>query len=88
MVLAFAAEHEGIEVCIAQPGMVTSFVTFWRTAQAYLFGFTNLFTRAIPNVSREELAAAMLSQLVNGFEKETLTNADLVEMGRIALKTS
>lgn len=84
--LAFAKEHEGIEICIAKPGMVTSSVTFWRAAQAYLFGFTNLFTRVIPNVSRVELAAVLLSQVVRGFEKETLTNADLVRMGRAALK--
>ena len=63
-------------------------MTFWRTAQTYLFSFTNLFTRAIPNVGREELAAALLSQLLGGFEKETLTNADLVEMGQVALRTS
>jgi hypothetical protein len=86
MVLAFAAAHNGIEVCIAQPGMITSSVTFWRVAQTCLFGFTNIFTRAIPNVSRAELAAAMLSQLIHGFEKETLTNSDLVQMGRPAVK--
>jgi len=85
MVLAFGAEHEGIEVCVAQPGMVTSSVTFWRAAQALLFSFTNMFTRAIPNVSRTELAAAILGQVVRGFEKEPLTNADLVQLGRTAL---
>lgn len=67
---------------------MTSHVTFWRAAQAYLFGFTNLFTRAIPNVSRVELAAAMLKQVVHGFEKETLTNADLVQMGQEVLRGS
>lgn len=87
MVLAFCAEY-GIEVCVARPGMVTSSVTFWRTAQAWLFGFTNIFTRAIPNVSRVELAAAMLGQIVHGLEKEPLTNADLIQLGQAALNTS
>lgn len=86
MVVAFGAEHEGIEVCVAQPGMVTSSVTFWRAAQASLFAFTNLFTRAIPNVSRTELAAAILGQVVRGFEKEPLTNNDLIRLGQAALK--
>jgi hypothetical protein len=88
MVLAFGAEREGIEVCVAQPGMVTSSVTFWRAAQARLFGFTNMFTRAIPNVARTELAAALLGQVVDGFEKEPLTNADLIRLGRVALAVS
>ncbi|KAH8888427.1 hypothetical protein GQ53DRAFT_826132 [Thozetella sp. PMI_491] len=87
MVLAFGANHEGIEVCVAQPGMVTSYTTFWRSAQARLFGFTNLFTRAIPNVSREEASAAVLDQVVRGFEKEPLANMDLVRMGRTVLKS-
>lgn len=85
MVLAFGAEHR-IEVCVAQPGMVTSSATFWRAAQAHLFGFTNIFTRAIPNISRTELAAAMLGQVVRGFEKEPLTNTDLIQLGQAALK--
>ena len=88
MVLTFGAEHEGIEVCVAQPGMVTSSVTFWRAAQAVMFDFTNKFTRMIPNVSRTELAAAILGQVVHGFEKEPLTNIDLVQLGRAALEAS
>jgi hypothetical protein len=74
MVLDFAANHEGMRVHIAHPGMVTSSTTFWRTAQAGLFGFTNLMTRAIPNVSQEQVSAAIMDQLFHGFEKETLSN--------------
>ncbi|KUJ06458.1 uncharacterized protein LY89DRAFT_790483 [Mollisia scopiformis] len=85
MMLAFSADHDGVEVCVAQPGMVTSSVTFWRTAQAILFGFTNIFTRAIPNISRTELATAMLGQVIRGFKKEPLTNADLLRLGRVGL---
>lgn len=86
MVLKFDAEHEGIEVCVAQPGMVTSSVSFWRTTQYLLFSFTNMFTRAIPNVSRTELAAALLDQVVYGFEKEPLTNSDLIQLGQAVMK--
>ena len=85
MVLDFAAKHEGMTAYIVHPGMVTSSITFWRTVQAGLFGFTNLMTRAIPNVSRRQVAAAVLDQLVHGFEKETLSNADLVRLGDAAL---
>lgn len=86
MILKFGAEHEGIEVCVAQPGMVTSSVSFWRSAQSLMFGFTNMFTRAIPNISRTELAAALLGQVAHGFEKEPLTNAELIRLGQVALK--
>ena len=88
MVLAFGAGHEGFEVCVAKPGLITSSVTFWRAAQALLLGFTNRFTRAIGNVSRTELAAALLGQAVRGFEKDPLTNADLVRLGRAGLASS
>ena len=84
--LAFGAEHEGIEVCVAKPGFVTSSVTFWRAAQANFMAFTNMFTRTMQTVSRKELAAAILAQVVHGFEKEPLTNADLVRLGRAALE--
>lgn len=39
----------------------------------------------VPNVGLEEIAAAMLEQAVNGIEKDTLLNEDLVRIGRKVL---
>lgn len=85
MVLKFA-ENDGVEVCIAQPGVVTNSTTWSRAALAFLFGIINVLTRAIPNVSRRELSAAVLNQAVHGFNKETLSNADLVRLGQEVLE--
>lgn len=38
------------------------------------------------SITREELAAAMLEQVIKGFEKDTLLNDDLVRIGRKALQ--
>lgn len=50
-----------------------------------MFRATNVVTRAIPNISVTELSAAILDQIVRGFEKEALSNADLVRIGQAAL---
>lgn len=39
----------------------------------------------IPNIEVEEVAAAMIDQVVGGFEKNTLTNDDLIRIGQTAL---
>ncbi|KAE9364252.1 hypothetical protein N431DRAFT_388245 [Stipitochalara longipes BDJ] len=88
MVLEYGTKHEGIEICVAKPGMITSSITVGRAALAGFFGFTNLFTAALKNITREDCATAILRQVVHGFEKETLTNADLVRLGRAAPETS
>lgn len=56
----------------AKPGLIMSSNTYGRAFAAGLLGFVNMFTRAIPNVRSEEVAAALLSQVVEGFEKEPL----------------
>lgn len=84
-VLAFPTEHEGVEVCIAQPGVITNSTSWSRAALASLFRVTNIFTRVFPNVSREQLAAAVLDLAMQGWEKDTLSNADLVRLGLAAL---
>lgn len=37
----------------------------------------------LPRVELDEIAAALLDQAVNGVEKETLLNEDLVRIGRM-----
>ncbi|KAK8135946.1 nucleoside-diphosphate-sugar epimerase [Apiospora sp. TS-2023a] len=87
IVQEFGQEHEQVNTYIVRPGMVWSHITFWRGVQANLFRVTNLVTRAIPNIGRNELAAAILDQAVNGFEKnqKMLSNADLVRIGTNAV---
>lgn len=71
-----------METCVAKPGLITApgqylkmiFVTFAKYAMS------------LPNVSVAEISAAMLHEVVHGFEKEPLGNEDLVRIGREALK--
>ncbi|KAJ4150595.1 hypothetical protein LMH87_011337 [Akanthomyces muscarius] len=83
MVLGFKAEYPGTEVAIAQPGVVTNSTTLSRSAMASMFAVMGIFTSAIPNIRREDLASAALHQVLNGFVAETLSNAELVRLGRL-----
>lgn len=87
MVLEYGAKHPDVEICIAKPGVLTSSVTGPRAAIAALYGFTNLFTDALKNISTKDCAAAILDQVVHGFGEQTLLNADLVRIGRAAKAT-
>ncbi|KAJ7679040.1 hypothetical protein DFH06DRAFT_1315988 [Mycena polygramma] len=81
-VLAFAAQHsdEKFEACVAKPGIIT------RSTASWVFASAVKLIMSVPNVSVAEVAAAMLQQASNGFEKEPLQNADLVRIGRQALQ--
>lgn len=79
--LAFAAEH-GIEACVSKPGLIKP--SKQSIAGAALSIFLKV-TGAAPSLKIEEIAAAMLQQVANGFEKEPLENADLVRIGQAAL---
>ena len=46
------------------------------------------FVMSLPNVDVREVAAAMLHEVIHGFEKEPLENDDLVRIGREALKVA
>ncbi|KAJ6093073.1 hypothetical protein N7486_008362 [Penicillium sp. IBT 16267x] len=85
MVRKFPTLYEGTQICIAHPGVVTNSTTWSRTVLASMFRVVNLFTRALPNVSRDELAAAVLNQAIYGFDKETMSNDDLVRIGQSTL---
>ncbi|KAK8115248.1 hypothetical protein PG999_007317, partial [Apiospora kogelbergensis] len=80
IVQEFGKEHQQVvNTYIVRPGMVWSHITFWRSVQGNMFRAMNLVTRAIPNIGRTELAAAILDQAVNGFQKDQkiVPNADL-----------
>jgi hypothetical protein len=84
MIRKLAGEYEGVEVCVARPGVITSSTTWMRAAVASAFSATNFFTRAFANITLEDVSSAVLNQVVDGFEKETLSNSDLVRLGQVA----
>lgn len=88
MVLALSWEHKDLEVCIARPGAVTNSTTWGRAAVSAVFKVANAVTfgNGPPNVGRTQVSAAVLDQAVRGFEKQMLSNNDLVRIGNAALK--
>lgn len=77
------AESRILEFAEESKGLVQSCVT--------KSGFINAPGKVAPNVpglplvELQDIAAAMLDQVVNGFEKDTLSNDDLVRIGKKAL---
>lgn len=86
MVRNLPAEYPEVEICIAQPGVVVNSTSLGRAMLASTFRVVNVFTRAIPNIRREELSAAVLDLAVKGFNKEVVKNNELVRIGQTALK--
>ncbi|KAJ6507895.1 putative nucleoside-diphosphate-sugar epimerase [Mycena vitilis] len=83
-VLAYAAQHSGdkFEACVARPGMIT------RSVGSRVLASVVKLVMSVPNVSVAEVAGALLQQAANGLEKEALQNADLVRIGRQALRNA
>jgi hypothetical protein len=78
-VLAFAAEHKSdIEVAMARPGLITE---RWNISKL-LFSFALKWAMGVPSIGLEQISTAMLDQVVYGFEKDTLTNEDLVRLAK------
>ncbi|MCJ1437930.1 hypothetical protein MMC27_007317 [Xylographa pallens] len=81
-VLAFAAEHKGtMEACVAKPGLIIGPGQYFKMVSATVLKYT----MSVPNITVEEISAAMLYEIINGFSKEPLENDDLVRIGRQAL---
>ncbi|OTB03678.1 hypothetical protein M426DRAFT_321606 [Hypoxylon sp. CI-4A] len=73
-VLAYARQSDGaIEACIARPGFVDA------------PGKTPPNVPGLPHVELRDLAAALLDQVLHGFDKDTLLNDDLSTLGQKAL---
>lgn len=82
-VLAFAAEHKGaLEACVAKPGFIAGPGRYWKTIAATALNMV----MGLPKIDVGEISAAMIHQVMQGFEKEPLENADLVRIGQQALK--
>lgn len=87
MVQDFGRAHKEFEVQIVRPGLILSSVNSWRSLQAYIIRASGYVTSAIVYVDRADLSAVLLDQVTHGFEKEILSNADLVRIGDAAKKT-
>ncbi|RYP89866.1 hypothetical protein DL770_004018 [Monosporascus sp. CRB-9-2] len=73
-ILAFADQADGAVVsCIAKPGMIAG------------PGRDLPVVPGLPKIELRDFAAALLDQVVNGFEKDTLSNDDMIRIGQSAL---
>lgn len=87
MVFELPQQYPDSSVCIVHPGVVTASTSLVRSMASVAFSFTNIFTRAFANISREQLAASVIELAVIGFTKNSYTNNELVEIGSKALQT-
>ncbi|ETS88113.1 hypothetical protein PFICI_01941 [Pestalotiopsis fici W106-1] len=72
--LAFAQQSGAtVEAAVAKPGMIVA------------PGVERRNVPGIPEVALRDVAAALLDQVVNGLEKDTLSNDDLVRIGQKVL---
>ncbi|TVY94166.1 hypothetical protein LAWI1_G001363 [Lachnellula willkommii] len=84
-VLEFAAASNGaVEASTAKPGMIAGPNTPWTRAIAKTIISTVV---GLPRVEVHEIAAAMISGVVGGFEGDTYLNEDLVRVGRKVLES-
>lgn len=81
MVQDFGRDHQEIETQIVRPGMILSSINSWRTLQASMIRASSYITSAVVNIELADLSAALLDQVTHGFEKDILSNADMVRIG-------
>ena len=67
---------------MAKPGFIAGSGRYWKTIVATALNIV----MSLPKIDVEEISAAMIHEVMHGFEKEPLENADLVRIGREALK--
>lgn len=73
-VLEFAETSGGrIEANVAKPGFITG------------SGRQIPNVPGLPNIPVADISAALLDQVVNGFEKDTLSNDDMIRIGQNAV---
>jgi hypothetical protein len=84
LVLEHARQSENaVQACVTKPGLIHTpgrmglAMTLLSTIGRTLIG--------LPLIEVNEIAATLLDQAVNGVEKETLLNEDLVRIGQKAL---
>ena len=67
---------------MARPGFIAGSERYWKTIAATALNVV----MGLPKVDVGEVSAAMIHEVMHGFEKETFENADLVRIGQQALK--
>jgi hypothetical protein len=78
-ILDFAKQRNGeVEVGIARPGMIKD-----GTPRQGADEFEASATMKMPNITVQKVARAMLKQVVQGFEMETIGNDDLNRIGSV-----
>ncbi|KAJ9610681.1 hypothetical protein H2200_005458 [Cladophialophora chaetospira] len=81
-VVAFAAAHPGqVEVTVAKPGLILQ----PGNIRHWLSSWILWLLASLPSVGVVGISAAMLEQVINGFEKDPLMNDDLVRIGQKVL---
>ncbi|GAW14980.1 hypothetical protein ANO14919_043880 [Xylariales sp. No.14919] len=83
-ILKCAQESKGtVEACVVKPGLIEdSSKTGMLTKAVRSVGTAVL---GLPKVDLQEISAALLDQVINGFDKDTLENEDLVRIGQRSL---
>jgi hypothetical protein len=77
-ILEYAQCSNGaVEACIAKPGLING-----PDKPATLVSQVLTSVIGLPSIRVGEIAAALLDQVVDGFEKDTLRNEDLVRIGQ------
>lgn len=82
-VLAYASSHETqLEASVAKPGLIGSSDS---SILSRIRATVLWYGMSVPSIDVVEISAAMLDQVINGFEKDPLENADLVRIGKKVL---
>ena len=82
--MAFAAAQQpagSVELCVVKPGIVTGQLSGLKSVMTGVLVGLGI----VQKVGIQELVAAMLQQVRDGFEKEPLENDDLIRIGQKAL---
>ncbi|KAI0193715.1 hypothetical protein EV127DRAFT_478948 [Xylaria flabelliformis] len=82
--LALASDLGGIELAVAKPGYITASGDLTRSAMAAMVRAVS----GIPSINVVDLVAAMIDQVVRGFEKEPLMPEDLINIAGTLSKTT
>ncbi|KAH8911605.1 hypothetical protein BR93DRAFT_975569 [Coniochaeta sp. PMI_546] len=83
--LAFASEHRGeVEVSAAKPGLITA----PGKPITSIFAKAANFAGLVPSIDRAVIVAAMLDQVIEGFDSDALLNDDLIRIGQVASDTT
>ncbi|KAH8697266.1 hypothetical protein BGW36DRAFT_427232 [Talaromyces proteolyticus] len=74
LILGYGEQSNGaVQACVVKPGLIDSPSRPKREIPG------------LPHIELTDIAAALLSQVVHGFEKDTLSNDDMVRIGQKAL---